>query len=111
MTTDTRTKETLKLAPSPAEPNTRFAVNGAGYRVGERLVVQLEHSEMTYSPRRREVTADANGAFSLESTSHVAGLIEIVVYRPSATKMDRRKRPLLEVVAHATLVVEAASRN
>ena len=100
---------TLEVGPNPTEPNTRYGVSGEGYVPGEDLTVEMKHSKMTYSPRRRNVTVGVDGAFAVEGTSHIAGTIRVTVYRPKAVK-DKRGRPQREFssVATAELVVAEA---
>ncbi len=99
---------TLKLTPNPTVPNTSYKVAGVGYVPGELLGVQMTHSEMTWSPRRRDAKVAPDGSFSLDSNSHVAGSVEVIVLRPSETEKTRRDRPVLEPIATAMLTVEEA---
>ncbi len=97
---------TLKLTPNPTVPNTSYKVAGVGYVPGELLSIQMTHSEMTWSPRRRGATVAPDGSFSLDSNSHVAGSVEVIVLRPSKTERTRPGRPVLEPIATAMLTVE-----
>ena len=101
---------TLEVGPNPTEPNTRYGVSGKGYVPGEHLTVEMTHSEMTYSPRRRVVTVGVDGEFTLESTSsHVAGTIAVVAYRLMDVKDQRgRPRQRFDQLATAKLVVAEA---
>ncbi len=101
---------TLSVSPAVAEPNTRYGVAGIGFKPSEVIMVRLTHSQMRHSPRERMVTVDADGRFTVGSTSHVEGTIAIEALRPTV-KQPRPRRVRREVVAKAALTVKDTSED